>query len=305
MYYDSPTTALADELLPATQVEVQPAYDPLPQPVSTDARSIDITGNIFDAATQAPVMAQGSIRNVRTGEVYGQWTSTSYRVWNNDTDIPNADLQLIIGADGYATQKLTIAQIALQPDIFLKKGSGIAPYLMAAAVLGFIAFAKKKKKQVGKVTTADVFPFLLIGGGLLAFSLVKKLLESLGIWDSADTHHLNDTSTDPGSFWNPNFWRLKPDNIPFSYVVTTPTATAWVDEIWDAVGAFNDCESCIIAVFKRCHTQANASFLCDVFQARYGKDLLTWLRGGFWPYDHLSDSDVNTITNYVSNLPKY
>jgi hypothetical protein len=93
--------------------------------------------------------------------------------------------------------------------------------------------------------------------------------------------------------------------VSYTHAITEQTALSWCAEIEDAFGAFNDCEECAIGVFKRCYTQANASFLCWVFVNHYGEDMLTYLRGGWWPQDRLSDADVNQINQYISNLPKW
>lgn len=218
--------------------------------------------------------------------------------------------QLEVTATGYQKTTVNLGDIFTDQEYvssdFIAKilplKKDVTTLLIAIAAL--TTFAVKKKKEVGKVTFGDVLPFALIAGGILSFDLIKRLLENLGIWDSKDTKDLDNDSTNPGSFWNPNFWRNAP-NGSYSYAITSQTAMAWAKELYNAFGPFNDCEECAIAVFKRCRTQANASFLCDYFQRIYGQDCLTFLRGGIWPQDRLSDADVNTISNYIKNLPKY
>jgi hypothetical protein len=268
-------------------------------PVTTETlTSMESFGNV--TAGGAPVIASMKWFNVRTGEVYATMQSDHFHVWA-DTDIPN--VRLSIAAPGYQSVTLKAAEMQVQNDVTLRKP--ISSAVLLAALLAFIAFAKKRKKEVGKVTTADVFPFMLIGGGVLAFVLIKEILEKLGIWKSKDEKELDNTTTDPNSWWSPNFWRSKPAGVSWSYVIDTATAIEWSKQIYDAFGAFNDCEECAIAVFKRCRTKANASFLSDIFSQRYGEDLLTFLRGGWWPQDRLSDEDVNVINNYVNQLPNY
>lgn len=176
-------------------------------------------------------------------------------------------------------------------------GNKVLP--IAAAVAAALLLSRKKKR-VGAIEKKDIELIAIAGAGLIGFGFLRQLLEKLGIWDSKDTKDLNQTSTDPGSFWNPNYWR---NFTSYSYAITQSTAAQWCKEIYDAFGAFNDCEECAITVFKRCRTKANASFLCYVFGLQYGQDLLTFLRGGWWPQDRLSDADVATINNYVKNLP--
>lgn len=311
-----------DPVVDTTPVGIDPA--PAPVPVDTQGTSIPVPTTTTQQQTTTQQTTQGSgpsyvesygmfydahgnlisaywqWYNVVTNEVYSEAQSTQFHVWG-DTDLDHVALRA--KAPGYSEIKIMAGDLQPQNDITFKK----PPYLIyAAAVAALVLFATKRKKKVGKVTTQDVFPFLIIGGGLLAFSLVKKLLEGLGIWKSQDTRDLDTASTDPNSFWNPNYWRtIKPANEDWTYAITTDTASQWAADLYNAFGPFNDDEEQAIGVFKRCRTQANASFLCDVFQRIYNEDCLTFLRGGFWPQDRLSDTDVNTINQWVSRLPKY
>lgn len=273
----------------------------VPQIMGAVPDSIDSQGGFFDYANPLkPVFAMWQWYNVATGEVYGEGMSEGFHVWA-DTDLQNVALR--VRANGYSEKKVMALDLLPENPILLRR----VPYVLyMAAVTGLILFATKRKKEVGKVTVQDVVPFLFIAGGLLAFSFVKQLLESLGIWDSKDTKDLDGASVDPGSFWNPNFWRtVKPDGAAWTYAITLDTAQQWASDLYNSFNAINDDEDRAIGVFKRCRTQANASFLCDVFERVYGQDCLTFLRGGIWPQDRLSDADVNTINRYILNLPKY
>lgn len=190
--------------------------------------------------------------------------------------------------------------------VVMERGmGGIAPLLIASAGILFLVF-RKKKKAVGKISAGDVTPFILIGGALLAFSAVNKLFTFLGIFRSKDTKNLDQEASNPNSPWSPNYWIVwKEKGVKWSYAIDEPTAYAWLEELRDAFGWFNDCEECAIAVLKRCRTKSNLSFLAWVFQKYWGEDLLTYLRGGWWPEDRLSDEDVNTIDKYISKLPNY
>lgn len=217
---------------------------------------------------------------------------------------PLSSFGITIKAPGYKTVTGTLDSFN-DTTIFLQKTSKL-PFLELFAAMAIIAYAAKKKKKVGALTMEEIKPFLFIGGGLLAFDSIKRILEGLGFWKSEATKGLDDASTNPGSFWNPNFWRtVKPDNANWSYAIDVTTAQAWLKDLRDAFGPFNDNEDKAMGVLKRCRTQANLSFLADIFNRTYSEDLLTWLRGGWWPQDRLSDSDVYTITNYISRLPKY
>lgn len=253
-----------------------------------------------------PVPFTSIVSNSQTNEVLSTFNSDGInpQVKIYTADWPLSLFKVTIKATGFKTVVVTLDKIT-DTTIFLQKKSSLAILELIAAA-GIIAFARKKKKKVGSLTMDEVRPFLYIGGGLLAFDSVKRILEGLGIWKSTATKGLDDTSTNPNSFWNPNFWRtVKPDGANWTYAIDVTTAQQWLSDLRNAFGAFNDDEETAIGVFKRCRTQANCSFLADIFNRTYNQDLLSWLRGGFWPQDRLSDADVYTINNYISRLPKY
>lgn len=217
---------------------------------------------------------------------------------------PLSSYTLTVKANGFKTLATTLDKIT-DTTIFLQKANRL-PFLELIAAASILAYAAKKKKKVGALTMDEVKPFLFIGGGILAFDSVKRILEGLGFWKSEATKNLDDASTNPANYWNPNFWRtVNPSGTGWTYAIDVTTAQQWLSELRDAFGAFNDNEEQAIGILKRCRTQANLSFLADIFNRTYGEDLLTWLRGGWWPQDRLSDADVYTVNNYISRLPKY
>lgn len=218
---------------------------------------------------------------------------------------PLSSFAIAIRAAGFKTIVTTLDKIT-DTTIFLQKQSKL-PFLELIAAAGILAYAAKNKKRVGALTTEELKPFLYIGGGILAFDSVKRILEGLGFWKSQATKDLDGTSTNPNSFWNPNFWRtINPSGTGWTYAIDVTTAEQWLYDLINSFGIFNDDEEAAIGVLKRCRTQANLSFLAYVFDTYMKKgDLLTYLRGGNWPQDRLSDADVYTINNYISRLPKY
>lgn len=253
-----------------------------------------------------PIPFTSIVSNSQTNEVLSTFNSDGV---NPQVKIylggyPLSYFSVQIKAPGYKTISARLDTIT-DTTIFLQKTSKL-PFLELIAAAAILAYAAKKKKKVGALTMEEIKPFLFVGGGILAFDSVKRILEGLGFWKSPATKNLDDASTNPNSFWNPNFWRtVKPDAANWTYAIDITTAQEWLKDLRNAFGAFNDNEEQAIAVFRRCRTQANCSFLADIFNRTYNEDLLTWLRGGWWPQDRLSDADVNTINNYISRLPKY
>ncbi len=211
-------------------------------------------------------------------------------------------------APGYHSTVFTTMEVYEQPELLLqvdpsqKQNNNLLPITLAATAALLLL---NKKKKVGKITTGEVMPYIAIGAGVLGFSFFKQFLEKLGIWDSKDTKDLDADATNPANAWSPAFYHNKPDSTPWTYRITDSTAAAYSREIYNAFGPFNDCEECAKAVIKRLRTKSNLSFLAEVFSSIYGQDLLSFLRGGNWPQDRLSDADVNEINQYVKNLPNY
>ncbi len=217
------------------------------------------------------------------------------------------DIGILIDVPGYKKFQVRFVDMYGVKEVILEKDGSKFPAWQIALVIGAVLLYRKKNKKVGAfLKTEDILPIGLLVAGFLGFDLLKKILEWLGVWDSKETKELDGAESDPDSFWNPNYWTtIKPATAPWTYTISEETAKQWCLEIYTAVGAFNDCEECIISVFKRCRTKANASFLCWVFAKYHGEDLLTWLRGGWWPQDRLSDADVFKINSYINQLPNY
>lgn len=139
---------------------------------------------------------------------------------------------------------------------------------------------------------------------LFGFPLLKQTMEGLGIWRSKEEKNFDNQQSDPGSFWNPQFWRTGGDGT----LLLTDAACNWLyNEIYDSFSLINDDESRIYAAFKTLRTQSQLSWFAHWVQTRKGMDLLDWLIGSkYGPVgDHLSAAEVYNITQYINKLPKY
>lgn len=231
---------------------------------------------------------------VLNGAAYTAWTP-------DDPESVSVSFQ----KTGFKSQKRILMDLYLHgADITMEKGESI-PITAFILVVAAVALHRKRSKKVGKLTKQDLIPIGLILAGVLAFDLIKKILEMIGIWDSRESKGLDQAATDPNSFWNPNYWMNIPAGTNYTNPITESQAGRYADIIYESFGAFNDNEEETIGVFKRLPSQAAASFLAWKFGNMYGQDLLTFLRGGVWPQDRLSDSDVYTINSFVQRLPKY
>jgi len=141
---------------------------------------------------------------------------------------------------------------------------------------------------------------VLIGGaviGVLFFG--NKLLKAIGIFKSEESKAIDEYAASSGNFWSPSWYKTNSNNI-----MTRASADVLARTIWDSIGMFNDNEEKVKGVFKSLKSQGQVSYLAEVFFLIYNEDLLTFIRGGYWPYDALSDADVFEITRYLQTLPK-
>lgn len=175
-------------------------------------------------------------------------------------------------------------------------------WLLLLALVAVVVYESNKgKKKVGKIETSTI---LFVGSGLIGFSIVKKLLESLGIWQGEGVKKTKEEQTNPNSPWKPEFYKAAPTG---STIFTMASAQTLAAQIHGAFTIFQDDFNKIFAAFTQCKTQSQVSFLADVFQQKYGEDLLSFLTdgGGIMPWDGLNSGHMKTILDYVSNLPKY
>lgn len=144
----------------------------------------------------------------------------------------------------------------------------------------------------------------LAGITLIGFKTLTKILEEIGLFKSKEAKAYEDQVGDPGSFWNPGFWRTGPGGTK----LLTHEFCQWLyEEISDSFGIFDDNEDRIYAAFHRLTTQSQLSYFSYWVQMNKSKNLLSWLIGGnIGPVgDHLSAKEINKITDYFKQLPKY
>lgn len=143
---------------------------------------------------------------------------------------------------------------------------------------------------------------ILIGAGAVAlvyFGVLNPLFKYLGLKQSEETINLDNEAVNPLSFWSPNFWRT----VSGAKILTSAAVENMATDIYNSFGLFNDCEECVISIFKQLNYKTQVSYLSDYFYKKYGFDLLSFLRGGNYPQDRLSDKDVNDINIFLSKLP--
>jgi len=148
-----------------------------------------------------------------------------------------------------------------------------------------------------KITTTDV---LLIGGGLIAFTAIKRLLIAGGIAAGPGTKAASVNITDPGSYWKPQYYKRVGGRF-----LKRSTTESYAKQIHDAFGIFQDDFNSVMAAFSKMPTKTAVSFLSEVFQDKYKEDLLSFLTngGGILPWDGLSDNQLKTLIAFTDKLP--
>lgn len=309
------STAVGDSPAPISQnlVSIADTVPLSPNIVNIANTEVYVYVTFKDKKTGADLAVNGELIDLANGKVIST-IKDSVDAQIHSVDVPAAQLGVAFHKFGYKTIKSTVDQLQLLPDpktIYFEKGVGTEILFTAAGLAALLAFYySRKNKKVGafdaKKGEGIILVIALGVSAFLAYKLVKKILDFLGVTKSEASQGLDNASTNPNAFWNPNFWQtIKPANAAYSYAISYDTAAEWAKTLYDSFGIFNDNEEQAIGVFKQCRTQANASYLCYVFQHLYGEDCLSFLRGGWWPQDRLSDADVYTINNYVNALPKY
>ena len=147
-----------------------------------------------------------------------------------------------------------------------------------------------------KISTTDV---LIVGGGILAFTAIKRLLIAAGLAAGAGTRSASNEIIDPNSYFKPAYYKRTG-----GLIITRATAENFARRIHGAFGIFQDDFNVIMGVFSQLKTKSQVSFLSDVFTQLYREDLLTFLTngGGILPWDGLSDKQLEQLLKYTNNL---
>ena len=262
-----------------------------------------VQGYIFDDETNTAINnAIIRVVDLTISEKIGEPLQLGNNGYSIQSDSPD-EVAISFTAAGFKSATIPMMALSENPNVYLQKSISVLPVLLAT---GLILATANKQRSVGKITRETVVVGVMIIAAVKGVSILDRIMEFFGLKKSQDTKDLDGASSDPNSFWNPMYWSsIKPPDKPWSYAITEEQARGYVKEITDAFGAFNDCEECVIGIFKKFRTKANASFLAWVFQKETGQDMLKYLRGVIWPQDRLSDADVNLINKYINNLPNY
>lgn len=250
-------------------------------------------GAIFDSNHQPLNGATISLEDVDTGK-RSHVRLLPTNTWNAWDDY---DVFLIFSKPGYQEQKIPISSLQGYSEIVMNKG-GLASGLLLLLGVG-AAYVLSDNKKVGALSSEQVKTGLYITGGILGLSLVKQLFDKLGLGNDPAAGD----ATDPASPWKPTYWQ---QFSSYSYAINQQQAEQYAKTIHDSFTVMQDDFNQIKSVFFALKTKANVSYLSYIFTAVYNEDLLSFLGngGGILPWDGLSQSQMQTLIDYVNNLPK-
>lgn len=149
---------------------------------------------------------------------------------------------------------------------------------------------------------------LLIGAGglLLYFGVVKPILETVGLKDSAeDKENANEVEKAVKlSAWSPNYYLN--NKAKYSRTIDEASAQFLADEINESWSWYDDDEQRIFAAFRMMRSKYELSMVAFFYSQKYKQDLLTRLKNAWYYWqDGLTDEEFITISKIVNRLPDF
>ena len=135
-----------------------------------------------------------------------------------------------------------------------------------------------------------------IGIGAVYFLVLRPILQKVGVIqtkeDKARAEQDKVNAGSQTSAFSPNLYKDKPGVL----LLTSASANALADQIYNAIGNFYDDENAIYAALRQLKSKEQLSQLADVFVKRHAANLFTYLRR------NLSDSEMDVINSITANL---
>ena len=148
---------------------------------------------------------------------------------------------------------------------------------------------------------SSIDPNVLIKAGisLAGLFIVYKLLQKTGLLPTAESNQAaqNLQALESSNYWNYNDFLQKAP--PGHALLTQAGAAAYVDDLWNATGMFNDDEEAIYGVFRAMRTQSQIAALAKRFNQLKSKDLYGYLK------DYLNEAELLTVKRIIDQKPKY
>lgn len=164
------------------------------------------------------------------------------------------------------------------------------------------------KNFLNNLASSPLLPIAVIGG--VAFFVLKGQLGNLFNWlnpfaDSKEDKQ-NAKADKVGSPWTPTYYKVVFSKLPQGKGYGIKTQMSKAEEnaqtIYDALGRLSwnhlsDDDTSVIAVFKNMEAKTSVSYLTDIFQTMFKKDLFDWIKY------YLNDDNMTKIIAIVDALP--
>lgn len=148
-------------------------------------------------------------------------------------------------------------------------------------------------------TKLDPNVILKTGVTVAGLFIVYKLLQKFGIVQTQEgkQEQQNLIEFEASNVWDYNKFLL---NLPVgALLLTSSGAAAYVNDLWNATGYFNDDEQAIYGVFRAMKTKSQIAALAKRFNQLKGKDLYGYLA------EYLNDSELLKVKAIVDQKPNY
>lgn len=140
---------------------------------------------------------------------------------------------------------------------------------------------------------------------IVAIVAIYKLSQKFGLVKTSDEILNQGLEDSPVNWWNKNEWKKFNWNNTKQLQVHAKALRVARILRYDVFGYFSDDFTKAFGALKEMDTQAEISFLVDVFNYEYSKDLYQWLQNGNWTAGSgFNSSNIATINKYISKLPK-
>lgn len=147
----------------------------------------------------------------------------------------------------------------------------------------------------------QIDPNTIIKAGvtLAGLFIVYKIAQKVGLVPTAASNaaQQNLQQLETASYWDYNkFLSSLPGG---ALLLTQAGAAAYVDDLWDATGYFNDDEEKIYGVFRAMRTKSQVAALAKRFNQLKSKDLYSYLS------EYLNESELLKVKGIIDQKPTY
>ena len=147
----------------------------------------------------------------------------------------------------------------------------------------------------------QIYPNTLIKAGvtLAGLYIVFKIAQKVGVIPSAASNQAqqNLQQLETASYWDYNKFL---STVPAGALLLTQAgAAAYVDDLYDATGFFNDDEDKIYGVFRAMKTKSQVAALAKRFNQLKSKDLYSYLD------EYLNDEELLKVKAIIDQKPTY